>query len=78
MDTLLGVIAKVARMLDPDAYGKHADDHIEWCRGYDMRLDRDLPDWQDHRTFGQQFAQRQREAEAKAADIVGIVLGAMT
>lgn len=67
-------LARVARLLDPAAYHEWADGHIQWCEHYKMRLDRDLRDWNDHATFGQQFAQRRREAETKAADIIRIVM----
>lgn len=63
-------------MLDADAYTKWADEHIQWCQYYSIRMDWDWPDWADHQYYGQQFSQRRREAEKRAAEIYELVLGA--
>lgn len=68
----LARVADVAKMLDPDAFSECASEHIKWCAGYGYRLDQDMSDWREHHYFGQQFAQRRREAEAKAAAVLEV------
>ncbi len=63
-------------MLDSDAYTEWADSHIKWCEDYSIRMDWDWPDWKDRQYYGQQFSQRRREAEKRAAEIYELALGA--